>query len=98
MKFQNKLDQHNITVQEKAELENLRKSMLSMGVIILEHNDIYHYSIADHEPDLKIFKYKEENNETTVSLHQQLGMTFYKQFKFYFNFLYFAYRDTEATD
>ena len=51
--------------------------MLSMGVIILEHDDIYHNSIADHDPELKIFRYKEEDNETTVSLHQQLGRTFY---------------------
>ena len=51
--------------------------MLSMGVTILEHEDIYHYSIADHEPEIKMFRYKEEDNETTVSLHQQLGMTFY---------------------
>ena len=42
MKFQNKIDEHDITVQEKAELEDLRKSMLSMGVTILEHDDIYH--------------------------------------------------------
>ena len=77
MKFQNKIDQHDITVQENAELDDLRKSMLSMGVTILEHNDIYHYSIADKEPELKMFRYKEEDNETTVSLHQQLGMRFY---------------------
>ena len=48
-----------------------------MGVTILEHDDIYHDSIADHEPELKMFRYKEEDNETTVSLHQQLVMTFY---------------------
>ena len=45
--------------------------MLSMGVTILEHDDIYYYSIADHEPELKMFRYKEEDNETTVSLYQQ---------------------------
>ena len=77
MKFQNKIDQHDITVQEKEELEDLRKSMLSMGVTFIEHDGIYHYSIADQEPELKIFRYKEKDNETTVSLHQQLGMTFY---------------------
>ena len=31
-------------LQENAELKNLRKSMLSMGVTMLEHDDIYHYS------------------------------------------------------
>ena len=39
IKFQNKIDQH-ISVKEKAELDDLRKSMLSMGVTILEHDDI----------------------------------------------------------
>ena len=77
IKFQNKIEQHVITVQENAELKDLRKSMLSMGVIILVHDEIYHYSIADHQPELIMFRYKEEDNETTVSLHQQLGMTFY---------------------
>ena len=61
MKFQNKIDQHDITVKEKAELDNLRKSMLSMGVTILEHDDIYHYSTSDHEPELAMFKYKDED-------------------------------------
>ena len=47
-----------------------------MGVTILELDDIYHYSIADHKPELKMFRYKEKDNETTVSLHQQLGIIF----------------------
>ena len=47
MKFQNKIDKHDITVQENAELEDLRKSMLSIAVTILEHYDIYHYSISE---------------------------------------------------
>ena len=61
IKFQNKLDQHDNTVQEKAELDDLRKSMLSMGVIILEHYDIYHYSTSDHEPEFAMFRYKDED-------------------------------------
>ena len=40
MKFQNKIDQHDISVKAKAELDDLRKSLLSMGVTILEHDDI----------------------------------------------------------
>ena len=54
-------------------MEDFRKSMLSMVVTILDHDDIYHHSISDHEPELKMFRYKEEDNETTVSLNQQLG-------------------------
>ena len=33
--------------------------MLSIGVTILEHDNIYHYSTTDHEPELKMFRYKE---------------------------------------
>ena len=51
--------------------------MLSMGATILEHDDIYHYSIAHHEPELKMFRYKDKNDDKTISLHQQLGTTFY---------------------
>ena len=50
--------------------------MLSRGVTILEQDDIYNYSIADLEPKLKMFRYKQKDNEETVSLHQQLGTTF----------------------
>ena len=60
MKFQNKIDKHDISVKVKAELDNLRKSMLSMGVTILEHDDIYHYSTSDNEPELAMFKYNDE--------------------------------------
>ena len=67
MKFQNKIDQHDITVKAKAEFEDIRKSMLSMGVTILEHDDIYHYSIADHETERKMFRYKEEHSEQSFS-------------------------------
>ena len=62
---------------KKKEVEDLRKSMLSIRVTFLEHDDIYHNSISDHEPELKMFRNKYEDNETTVSLHQQLGMKFY---------------------
>ena len=60
MRFQNTIGQRDITVQDKAEWENLRKSMLSMGVTILEHDDIYHYLTSDHEPGLAVFRYKHE--------------------------------------
>ena len=76
MNFHNKIGQRDITVQGNAELVDLRKSRLSMGVTILEHDDIYHYSIADHEPELKMFRNKEEVNEARVFLHQQLVLTF----------------------
>ena len=36
--------------------------MLSISVTILVHDDINHYSIANDEQKLKMFKYKEENN------------------------------------
>ena len=76
MNFHNKIGQRDITVQGNAELVDLRKSRLSMGVTILEHDNIYHYSIADHEPELKMFRNKEEVNEARVFLHQQLVLTF----------------------
>ena len=62
IKFQNKIDQHDISVKEKAELNDLRKSMFSIGVTILEHDDIYHYSTSDHEPELAMFRYKNETS------------------------------------
>ena len=62
IKLQNKIDQHDITVQEKAELNDLRKSMLSMGVTILEHDDIYHFSTSDYEPELAMYRYNNEDN------------------------------------
>ena len=61
MKFQNKIDQHDISVKENTELDDLRKSMLSMGVTIVKHDDIYDYSTSDHEPELAMFRYKDED-------------------------------------
>ena len=61
IKFQNKIDQHDINVQEKAELDNLRKSIFSLGVIILENDEIFDHSTSDNELDIAMLRNKDED-------------------------------------
>ena len=57
MKFQNKIDQHEISHQEKQALENLRKWMFILNVIILENNDLFFDGIANDEAQYHISQY-----------------------------------------
>ena len=43
--------------------------MLFMGVTILEHDDIYLYSIAGQKRELNMFRSKEEGNKTRDTFH-----------------------------
>ena len=63
MKFQNKFKDHNLSQEENARLDNLRKRMLLMGITIIEHNDLFFSgSIPKEEPDLAIFRYNEKDD------------------------------------
>lgn len=57
IKNQTKIDKYDITVREKAELDELRKSMHSIGVTIIEHYTIYHFSTFGQQPEFAIFRY-----------------------------------------
>ena len=62
MKFQNKLKDHNLSKEENARLDNLRRSMLIMGITIIKIKDLFFSgSICIKEPNLAMFRYNEQD-------------------------------------
>ena len=69
MKFQNKFKDHDLSQEENARLDNLRRRMLLMGITIIEHEDlIFVGGISTEEPDLAMFRYKEEDKELLMKM------------------------------
>ncbi len=76
MKFQNKIEDHDLSEQEKATLEDIRNQMLSMNITFIEHEDLFFGGTSSHdESELAMFRYKDDD-KTYVSdeeLAQELG-------------------------
>ena len=61
MKFQNKFQDYDLSQEENAKMDNLRRIMLLISITIIEHEDLFFGgAISTKEPDLKLFQYKEE--------------------------------------
>ena len=68
MKFQNKFKDHDLSQEENARLDNLRK-MLLKGITIIEHEYLcFDGVISKEEPILAIFCYKTEDEELLMKL------------------------------
>ena len=71
MVFQNKIDQLDFHQQQQTDLNILRDYMISKSIAVIEHNDLFYGDlIFNDEPDLAMFRYKNEN-EKFVS-HEEL--------------------------
>ena len=69
MKFQNKFKDHDLSQEENARLDNLRRRMLLMGNTIIEHEGLFFGGgISTEEPDLAMFRYKEEDEELRMKM------------------------------
>ena len=69
MKFKNKFKDHNLSQEENARLDNLRRRMILIGITIIEHEDLYFGgSIFKEEPDLALFWNKEEDEELFMKM------------------------------
>ena len=69
MKFQNKFKDHDLSQEENARLDNLRRRMLLMGITIIEHEDLFFGgSISTEEPDLAMFRNKEEDEALLMKM------------------------------
>ena len=93
MKFKNKIDQYDISFQEQADLDNLRKAMLDMNITIIENDDIF-FDCND-TPDLTMFRYSnrdEANAESAActksefNIVKNIYITIYGFCKIHFNF------------
>ena len=64
MKFQNKFKNHDLSQEENARLDNLRKRILLMGITIIELEDlVFGGGICTEKPDLAMFRYNKEDEE-----------------------------------
>ena len=69
MKFQNKFKDHDLSQEENARLDNLRRRMLLLGITIIEQEDLFFCGgISTEEPDLAMFRYKEEDEELLMKM------------------------------
>ena len=69
IKLKNKFKDHNISQEENAKLDNLRRRMLLMGITIIDHEDLFFGgSISKKEPDFAMFRYKEEDEELLMKI------------------------------
>ena len=91
MKFQNKFKDHNISQEENARLDNLRRRrMLLMGITIIQHEALFFCGfISKEEPDLEMFRYKEEDEELLMKM--QAPESVYKTFNLNDIFYYIYY-------
>ena len=69
IKFQNKFKDHDISQEENTKFDNLRRRMFLMGITIIEHEDLCFYgAISKEEPDLAMFRYKNEDEELLMKM------------------------------
>ena len=69
IKFQNKFKDHDLSQEENARLDNLRRRMLLMGITIIENEDLFFGGgISTEEPDLAMFRYKKEDEELLMKM------------------------------
>ena len=62
MKFQNKFKDHDLSQEENARRDNLRRRILLMGITIIEHEDLFCCgSIPKEEFNLAMFRYNEQD-------------------------------------
>ena len=76
MEFQNKINQLYFEQDKEAALNSVRDKMLTMGISIIEHRDLFVITApSNEERDLAKFRFKEddENFVSHEKLHQELG-------------------------
>ena len=60
IEFKNKIDQIDYHQDQKAALDRLREEMLTLGISIIEHNDLFVGAKCNNEYHLSRFQFKEE--------------------------------------
>ena len=61
MVFHNRIDQVDFSQQQRTNLNILRNYMISKSIAVIQHNDLFYGDlIVNDEPDLAMFRYKNE--------------------------------------
>ena len=67
MIFQNRIEDHDFSEQEKETFEDIRNQMVSMNITFIEHEDLFLGKTSSHdELKLAMFRYKDDD-KTYVS-------------------------------
>ena len=69
MKFQNKFKDHDLSKEENARLDNLRRRMLSICITIIEHENLF-FSVAPFPKTNKISQCFDTTNKTKIYLRK----------------------------
>ena len=75
IEFKNQIDQLDYHQGQEAALDRLREEMLTLGISIIEHNDLFVGANCNDEYHLSKFQFKEEDAEvgSSVELARELG-------------------------
>ena len=75
IEFKNKIDQLDNHQDQEAALDGLRQEMLTLGISIIEHNDLFVGASCNDEYHLSRFQFKEQDAEfvSSVELDRELG-------------------------
>ena len=75
IEFKNKIDQIDYHQDQEAGLDRLREEMLTLGISIIEHNDLFVGANCKDEYHLSMFQFKEEDVEfvSIEELPRELG-------------------------
>lgn len=76
MEFQNRINQLYFEQDQEAALNSVRDKMLTMGISIIEHSDLFVGAApSNEERDLARFRFKEDDEDfvSHEELHQELG-------------------------
>ena len=74
--FQNKINQLYFEQDQEAVLNSVRDKMLTMGISIIEHTDLFvGAALSNEERQLARFRFKEDDEDfvSHEELHRQLG-------------------------
>ena len=62
--FQNRIDQLDFPKEQQRDLNILRDYIISKSIAVIEHNDLFYGDlIFNDEPDVAMFRYKNENKK-----------------------------------
>ena len=76
MEFQNKINRLYFEQDQEAALNSVREKMLSMGISIIEHSDLFvGAALSNEEMHLARFSFKEDDEDFVryEELHRELG-------------------------
>ena len=78
IEFTNKIDQLDYHQHQEAALDRVLKEIITLGISIIEHNDLFFGAYCNNEYHLSRFQFKEEDAEFVSSeeLARELGYNF----------------------